>query len=82
MKRIYSLLILLSFSFSLFAQDLETGYFLGGNPYAFRLNPAFQSERNILAIALGGHQVGVWSNLGVSTLLYPDANGSLNTFFF
>ena len=80
MKRIYSLFILLSFSFSLFAQDLETGYFLGGNPYAFRLNPAFQSERNILSIALGGHQVGVWSNLGVSTLMYPDANGSLNTF--
>ena len=41
---------------------------------------SFQSERNILSIALGGQQVGVWSNLGVSTLLYPDANGSLNTF--
>ena len=62
------------------AQDLETGYFLGGNPYAFRLNPAFQSERNILSIALGGQGAGVWSNLGVSTLLYPGDNGYLYTF--
>ena len=62
------------------SQELETGYFLGGNPYAFRLNPAFQSERNIVSIALGQTGVQAWSNLGVSTLFYPDGNGRLYTF--
>ena len=62
------------------SQELETGYFLGGNPYAFRLNPAFQSERNILSIALGQTGAQAWSNLGVSTLFYPDGNGNLYTF--
>lgn len=56
------------------AQDLETGYFLGGNPFAFRLNPAFQSERNIVSIGLGMTGAGTWGNLGASTLLYPDGN--------
>ena len=56
---------------TLSAQDLETGYFLGGNPFAFRLNPAFQSERNILSVGLGMTGVGVSSNLGAGTLVYP-----------
>jgi hypothetical protein len=63
------------------AQDLETGYFLGGNPYAFRMNPAFQSERNIFSLALGQTGLGTWSNLGFSTLLYSDvSDGHLYTF--
>ena len=67
-------------SVSLHSQELETGYFLGGNAYAFRLNPALQSERNIVSIGLGQTGVGAWSNLGISTLFYPDADGSLYTF--
>lgn len=70
---------LLAFSAGAAAQDLEMGYFLGGNPYAFRQNPAFQSERGIFSLALGQTGLGVWSNLGVSTLLYPD-NGKVYTF--
>ena len=70
---------LLAFSAGAAAQDLETGYFLGGNPYAFRQNPAFQSERGIVSIGLGQTGLGAWSNLGVSTLLYPD-NGKVYTF--
>ena len=62
------------------AQDLESGYFLGGNPYAFRLNPAFQSERNMIALVFGGTGATTWSNLGASTFLYPNANGYLYTF--
>ena len=65
---------------SAWTQDLETGYFLGGNPYAFRMNPAFQSERNTFSIALGQTGVEAWSNLGISTLFYPGDNGSLYTF--
>ena len=67
-------------SFSARSQELETGYFLGGNPFAFRLNPAFQSERNIVSIGLGQTGAAAWSNLGVSTLFYPDGNGNLYTF--
>ena len=62
------------------SQELETGYFLGGNPYAFRLNPAFQSERNLFSIGLGQTGLGAWSNLGVSSLFYPGSNGFLYTF--
>ena len=62
------------------AQDLESGYFLGGNPYAFRLNPAFQSERNMIALIFGGTGATAWSNLGPSTFLYPNDNGYLYTF--
>lgn len=81
MKRTLCILLsLILAASSLCAQELETGYFLGGNPYAFRLNPAFQSERNILSIGLGQTGVGAWSNLGVSTLLYPDDNGHMYTF--
>ena len=43
MKYRHSLLVVLLMTVlpaGVFAQDLESGYFLGGNPYAFRLNPA------------------------------------------
>ena len=84
MKRTYRLLsALILFALtvpSAHSQELETGYFLGGNPYAFRMNPAFQSERNILSIALGGTGIGAWSNLGISSLFYPGDNGYLYTF--
>lgn len=74
-----SLLLLASVLVS-HAQEFETGYFLGGNPFAYRLNPAFQSERNIISIGLGQTGVGAWSNLGVSSLLYPGNDGKLYTF--
>ena len=84
MKRISflltSLVLFALASPSVRSQDLETGYFLGGNPYAFRLNPAFQSERNIFSLALGQTGAETWSNLGISTLFYPDGNGNLYTF--
>ena len=61
------------------SQELETGYFLGGNPYAFRMNPAFQSERSIFSIALGQTGLQARSNLGISSLFYPDGG---NLYFF
>ena len=44
------------------------------------MNPAFQSERNIFSIALGGTGLEAWSNLGISSLFYPGGNGYLYTF--
>lgn len=75
-KLIITLSAVLILAMPLAAQDLETGYFLGGNPYAFRMNPSFQSERNIISIGLGMTGAGVQSNLGISTFLYPDASGN------
>lgn len=85
MKKVFALflsgLLAIGTSSSLFSQDFETGYFLGGNPFAFRLNPAFQSERSIVSFGLGQTGLGTWSNLGISTLLYPSADGrSVYTF--
>ena len=73
-------LCLLTLSVHATAQELEMGYFLGGNPYAFRQNPAFQSERGIFSVALGQTGLGAWSNLGVSSLLYPNYDGKVYTF--
>ena len=83
MKNRYTLVTVLLLALipaGLRAQDLESGYFLGGNPYAFRLNPAFQSERNLISLVLGGTGTTLWSNLGASTFLYPNSNGYLYTF--
>lgn len=56
-------------------QNLRTGYFLDGYTYGYKLNPAFQGERGFLAIpAAGKASVGVESNLGLSTFLYPSGN--------
>ena len=74
MKRTYFLLsALILFALaapSARSQELETGYFLGGNPYAFRMNPAFQSERNIFSIALGGtgHRLDLDARVNLLTL--------------
>ena len=45
------------------------------------MNPAIQGERGFLSFpALGKVGVGVESNLGLSTFLYPSADGTLKTF--
>ncbi len=63
-------------SFTLGAQqNLRTGYFLDGYTYGYKLNPAFQGERGFFAIpALGKASIGLESNLGLSTLLYPSGD--------
>ena len=52
------------------AQDFQTGYFLGGYQYGYRLNPAFQSEHSHAAILFGQTGLSVNSNLGVSNFLF------------
>ena len=83
MKKLFTLflsgVLAVGASAELYSQDFETGYFLGGNSFAFRLNPAFQAERGIFSIGLGQPGVGTWSNLGLSTFLYPSDN-SVYTF--
>ena len=83
MKKLFTLflsgVLAVGASAELYSQDFETGYFLGGNSFAFRLNPAFQAERGIFSIGLGQPGVGTWSNLGLSTFLYP-SDKSVYTF--
>ena len=83
MKRI-TISILLAFACitSAFAQhNFRTGYFLDGYTYKHKLNPALASDRGYFAIpVLGYTTLGVETNLALSTFLYPDGNGNLNTF--
>ena len=62
-------------------QNLRSAYFLDGYTYAYKFNPAFQGERGFFAIpVIGNYGMGAESNLGLSTFLYPTANGQLTTF--
>ena len=62
-------------------QNLRSAYFLDGYTYAYKLNPAFQGERGFLAFPmLGKFSMGLESNLGLSTFLYPTSDGQLTTF--
>lgn len=78
MKKIFILTscLLAASCFTLRAQqNLRTGYFLDGYTYGYKLNPAFQGERGFFAFpVLGKTSVGLESNLGLSTLLYPSGN--------
>lgn len=84
MKKAYilSAVILLCSVCSAWAQqNLRTAYFLDGYTYRYKMNPAIQGERGFLSFpALGKVGAGVESNLGLSTFLYPSADGTLKTF--
>lgn len=83
MKRIiYTSIALLLSSVSLMAQqDLRTAYFLDGYTYSYKMNPAISPERGFFAMPfLGNLGLGLESNLGVSTFLFPTSNGQLTTF--
>lgn len=69
-------------SVAVFAQqNLRTAYFLDGYTYNYKLNPSFAPERSFLAIpAIGNVGIGVESNFGLSTFLYPTQDGRLTTF--
>lgn len=70
-KSIFSIAALLLLSFgSVNAQDFQTGYFLGGYQYGYRLNPAFQSEHSHAALAIGQIGLSTNSNIGMDNFLY------------
>jgi len=62
-------LLLLSLG-SVKAQDYQTGYFLGGYQYGYRLNPAFQSEHSHAAIFFGQTGMSANSNIGIDNFLF------------
>lgn len=61
----------------------RTAYFLDGYSYRHELNPAFGGERNYISIpVLANMNMGLFSNVGVNTFLYPTTSGpyKLTTF--
>ena len=62
-------LLLLSLG-SVKAQDYQTGYFLGGYQYGYRLNPAFQSEHSHAAVIFGQTGMSANSNIGIDNFLF------------
>lgn len=52
------------------AQDFQTGYFLGGYQYGYRMNPAFQSEHGFVSLGLGQSGFSAQSSLGLSDFLF------------
>ena len=61
--------------------NLRSGYFLDGYIYKYKMNPAMAPERGFFAMpVLGNLGLGLETNLGLSTFLYPTETGSLTTF--
>lgn len=73
---IISALVMTAFSFHSQAQTFETGYFLDNYSFSGKLNPAFQSETNVIAFAIGGIQTTAASNIGLGNVLFS-RNGQL-----
>lgn len=88
MRRKSLLIILITIISGLYLQsnaqeNFRTGYFLDGYTYKYKMNPAFQGERNFVAMPiLGNLSVGAQTPLGLSTFLHPknDGSGQLATF--
>lgn len=63
------------------AEPLRTSFFLDGYDFRHKLNPAMPAARSYFALpVLGGTKVGLQSNLGINTFLYPTNDGRLTTF--
>lgn len=81
MKKILSavsvVLLLTTLSSSLHAQDkFQSGFFLDNFSYAYRINPALMSEKSFFAIGTGNLEGGIASDIGVTSLLYPNSDGT------
>lgn len=82
-KRAFVLLALMFAFITVSAQALRTGYFLEGDLYRYRLNPALNSVRGHVAIPIyGGIQLNTMGNVGMGNFLYdsPLNNDELVTF--
>ncbi len=69
---IASALILMGFAAS---AQTNSSFFLDNYAYRYRLNPALMSEKSFLGLGVGAVSTGIDSDLGLSTFLYPSADG-------
>ena len=82
-KRVLFAVALLAVSAGAGAQALRTGYFMDGNLYGYRLNPALQAPRGHFSLPiLGGMQMNAMGNVGIGSFLYdsPTNPNELVTF--
>ena len=70
-KRALFSVVLFALATTMGAQALRTGYFMDGNIYRHRLNPALSSTRgHVSSPLLGGIQITTMGNVGVGSFLY------------
>lgn len=63
------------------AQTAHSAYFLEGVPTAHKLNPALAGEYGYVSFPfLGNVNMGISSNMGIGTFLYPTESGQLLNF--
>lgn len=75
-----ALAILATATVSASAQTTRSAYFTEGYLYRYEMNPAFDNEKNYIAMpALGNVSAGINGNLGLEDLLY-NVNGKTTTF--
>lgn len=76
-KSFGTLLVLLLVAVAVQAQQtLRTGYFLKGNSYRYRINPAMMNERNFVSLpVLGNININTNGNIGLSHFVYDAPNG-------
>lgn len=59
------------------AQDkFQGGYFLDNFSYNYRLNPSLMAERSFFGLGMGNIEAGLASDISVSNLLFPNADGT------
>lgn len=80
MKRIITILaaLLLGSTVLSNAQGFQTGYFLDNYSYGYRINPALQSDRSFLGLAINNVTETAQANFGASNFLF-NAGGKLVT---
>ena len=75
-NRILSVVVLLFVVAAVDAQTLRTGYFLKGNPYRYRINPALVNDQNYISLPLYGNiGLNTAGNVGLANFVYDSPNG-------
>ncbi len=68
---------------ALFAQSLRTGYFMDGNLFRYRINPAHIGERGYFSIPiLGGASITTEGNIGFADIFHNSPLGNNEYVFF
>lgn len=72
--------VVMTFALSTVAQNMQSAYFTDGYLYRFQSNPAFDNERNFVAIpAIGNMNLGFKGTLSLEDIFY-NINGETTTF--
>lgn len=76
-NRILPLVLFAFMAVALNAQTLRTGYFLKGNLYRYRINPALMNDQNYLSFpVLGNMDINTAGNVGLANFVYDSPNGT------